>query len=273
MKLDIKLNSPVHDIHPKEWSRMSSNKLDYIAFRNLTHFKKYVSKLTQIQDNSCGVTYKEAVADLLKNKSQFSPDTYESIRNLVRTNLMKRGLITEAVYESYKYDVDGIAVDVQKVIEGNPECMLKPAYSYTNYFYELYVNISYPGSVSNNTIIENMCKILATVEELERQHIYIKITVVDYSKCVDKSSNRDYLCILPLFSHKEPKSIETMSAIINDRLLRKFMFAMSEDIYGETLSSGYGTAIELPNSIRPIDLNEVELYESIYNKVIVPGTR
>jgi hypothetical protein len=51
------------------------------------------------------------------------------------------------------------------------------------------------------------------------------------------------------------------------------MFAMSEDIYGDDLDSGYGTAVELPQTIRPVNLDECDLFEEIYNKVIVQGVR
>lgn len=274
MKLDLTLSRPIHDIHPHEWKSVVRTKsLDYAAFRNLTHFKNYISKLTQKQDDMCGVTYAEAVSDLLANRSQLQPSEYESIRNLVRSNLLKRGLITEEIYESYKYDVDGIAVDVSKVIEGNPECMLSPIHSYTNYFYELYINISYPAQIRDSDIRENMCKLLATIEELERQHIYIKVTIVDCSVQVTKDGTRDLITVLPVFSHKDHKSIEIMSAVLNERLLRKFMFAMSEDIYENTLSSGYGKAMELPHTIRPVNLDEIELFTSIYDRVITAGVR
>ena len=103
MKLDINLKKPLHDILPKEWSEeLNISKLDYVPFRNLLHFKNYVGSIKQKKDNYCGVSYKKALDDLMKEKSQYSKDEYESIRNLVRANLLKRGLISEDIYESYK---------------------------------------------------------------------------------------------------------------------------------------------------------------------------
>lgn len=268
----MKLNTPIHDLHPAEWkSVLNPRRLDYAPFRNLTHFKNYLSKLTLKSDDKCGVTYTQALDDLLKNRSQLGPGEYESIRNTVRMNLLKRGLISEDIYESYKYDIDGIAVDVSKVIEQNPECMLKPAYAYTNYFYELYISVSYPYRITDATIRTNMCKLLATIEELERQHIYIKITAVFGAR--SPAPDRDLLVVLPVFSHKDFKSIEIMSAVFNERLLRKFMFALEEDIYEDSLYSNYGQAVELPQTIRPVDLDECDLFEEIYNKVITQGVR
>lgn len=272
MQFDQPLDRPIRDIHPKEWANhLKTDKLDNAEFRNLMDFKNYCSSITQREDNKCGVTYAEALDDLVKGKAQLKTDEYESIRNLVRTKLLKRGLISEEVYESYKYDIDGISVDVGKVIAGDPQCFLKPNHTYNNFFYELYINVSYAGSVEDSHIREQMCKILATIEELEREHIYIKVTLVDCSGEVD--GTRDLLTTLPLFDYRDVKDLNTMSSVLNERLLRKFMFAMSEDIYGDNLDSGYGRPIELPNTIRPVNLDEVTLYTSIYDAVITPGTR
>ena len=162
--------------------------------------------------------------------------------------------------------------DIGKIIEGNPECILTPAYSYTNYFYELYINISYSGSVSDSHIRKNAIKLLATIEELERQHIYIKVTLIDASGQVNNEN--DLLTLVPLFSHRDHKSIETMSAVVNERLLRKFMFAMSEDVYGDDLSDGYGKPIYFTDAINLGDsLDEIELFSTIYDSVIEPGVR
>lgn len=272
MQFDQPLTRPIRDIHPKEWAtKLNTKKLDNAEFRNLQHFKNYCASITQIQDDYCDVTYAEALDDLLKGKAQLKEDEYESIRNLVRTNLLKRGLISEEIYESYKYDIDGVAVDVAKVIAEDPQCFLKPAYSYTSYFYELYINVSYAGSVDDSHVREQMCKILATIEELEREHIFIKVTLVDCSGDVD--GDRDLLTTLPLFDYRDIKDIKAMSSVLNERLLRKFMFAMSEDIYGDNLASSYGRPIELPQTIRPINLDEIDLFTSIYDSIIGPGTR
>lgn len=272
MKFDQPLNRPIRDIHPKEWStKLRLDHLDNAEFRNLQHFKNYCSTITQIKDMYCDVSYAEALDDMLKGKSLLAEDEYESIRNLVRTNLLKRGLISENVYESYKYDIDGVAVDVSKVIAQDPECFLKPVRSYKNYFYELYINVSYGGGVENSHVREQMCKILATIEELEREHIFIKVTLVDVSGEV--APGKDLLTTVPLFDYRDHKDINTMSSVLNERLLRKFMFAMSEDIYGNTLNGSYGRPIELPNAISPVNLDEIDLFSSIYDSVIQPGER
>lgn len=273
MKLDMNISKPIHDIHPSEWkSTLDMSKLNYVSFRNLLHFKNYVKQITQRKDNNCGVSYAEALEDLLKEKSQFTQQEYQSIRDLVRVNLLKRGLISEDIYESFKYASEGQVVDIAKVIMEDPECFLTPVKSYTNHFYELYISISYPWSVSNDTVRHNAIKLLSTIEELERQHIYVKVTLVFADQ--GPASGSDLLMILPLFNHKDFKSIETMSAVVNERLLRKFGFAMLEDIYGQNLRSSYGTAVDMPKVINiGDDLNEIELFTKILDEVVVPGTR
>ncbi|MEE8599405.1 MAG: hypothetical protein V3S69_07895, partial [Dehalococcoidales bacterium] len=238
---------------------------DYFSFRNLAHFKHVVSKLTQKDPNQCGMSYKKALSKLLAGESDFPPSEQESIRNLVRSNLQKRGLITEEVYEAYRYAVDGVqvGVDVGKYANGEPDCVITPARQYIDFFYEMYVNISYPHHVTDDTIRQNCAKLLATVEELERQHIFIKIAMV-FPARRPATDGRNFFSDVPLFSHKDPKSVDTMSSVVNDRLLRKFYFAILENYYGDKLSSGYGTAVTLEKAMNiGNEFNEIEFFEEV----------
>ena len=264
MKLDIKLDRPLADILPKEWRAVLPSNLDNAEFRNLRHFKNFVSTVTQKKDNMCDVSYAEALRDLLSEKPLFSADKVEHIRNLVRANLLKRGLITKEIYDRYKYNVDGLIVDIGELNTGNPECVLTPAHSYVNHFHELYINISYPYYVTNETVVENAIKLLATIEELERLHIFIKVSLVLVSQDLDTRNGKSLITTIPLFSHKDYKSVETMGAVVNDRLLRKFCFALFEDIYGSDLVSGYGKALNLPKTINIGEtLDEIDLFTEI----------
>ena len=268
MKLDIQLNRPMHDILPKEWSEKFEGRkrtLDYCPFRNLQHFKNYVSTITQKNDDKCGVSYKEALDDLIKEKSQYDAQEYETIRDLVRQNLHKRGLITDEIYDRYKYNVEGVIVDIAELATGNPECALTPAYNYKNHFYELYISISYPYHVENKTVRQNAIRLLSTIEELERQHIYIKVTLVFADVNVTRDGDRDLLMTIPLFSYKDFKSIETMSAVVNERLLRKFGFALLEDVYGKNLDMNYGQATDMYSAINIGDLFDEIVF---FNKVL-----
>lgn len=273
MKLKMELKTPMHDFLPIKWKEdISRESMDYIPFRNLSHFKDYINSVNQREDNKCGVSYAQALQDLNSEAVIYSKTEYESIRNLVRANLLKQGLISEDIYESFKYSNEGVIVDISKVILEDPECFLTPVKSYTNHFYELFVSISYNCNVEDETVRKNAIKLLSTIEELERQHIYIKVTLVFAAN----KSNRenDLLVIIPLFSFRDFKSIETMSAVVNERLLRKFMFALMEDIYGENLDIGYGRAIQLEEVLNiGNNLSEIDLFTSILDQVVTEGSR
>jgi hypothetical protein len=264
-------HSTLSDIHPKEWSQTLPEKNTVIFnYRNLLHFKSHVKTLTQKKNLSCGIEYNLALKELLTNTPTITEGEYEIIKNRVKQSLLKRGLITESVYESYHYDVEGELWDVAKVIEEDPACFLVPTEKYISYFYELYISISYPYYVPNSTIRDNMAKILATVELLEREHIYCKITLVFPDKNCSSGGKKNFLATIPLFSYRDPKSIATMSSVLNERLLRKFFFAVLEDTFKDSLSSDYGLAITVPNVINVGDtLDEVEFCQSIIDKVIV----
>ncbi|MFA7029625.1 MAG: hypothetical protein WC179_05080 [Candidatus Cloacimonadaceae bacterium] len=268
-------DTPLMDIHPKEWKDILDPK-DTITYqyRNLLHFKSHVKTLTQKQDNNCDISYIKALKELLTDTPTIKEDEYQLIKNRVKQALLKRGLISENIYESYHYDVEGELCDVAKVIAEDPACFLVPTEKYTAYFYELYISISYPYSVPNSTIMDNLSKLLATIELLEREHIYCKVTLVFPDSNCAPGDKKNFLAMIPLFSHRDVKSISTMSAVLNDRLLRKFFFAILEDTFDHKLYESYGNAIKFPNVINIGDvLNEVELCQSILDRVIVKGTR
>ncbi len=160
---DLKL--PFPDIFPPTW-KDAIGPCDFMAFRNLDHFKHVVSGIKQAATDSCNMEYDVALAKLLKGESDFPEAEQVSIRNLVRSNLHKRGLITEEVYENFRYSTDGtqVDVDVGKYANGEPDCVITPARQYIDFFYELYISISYPYYVDNETIRANVAKLLATIE-------------------------------------------------------------------------------------------------------------
>lgn len=258
------------DIFPKEWSEILKH-TNLMMFRNLDHFKHEVKKITQQKDNNCGMSYEKALSMLLKNESDFDVEKQESIRNLVRSNLFKRGLITEEIYENYRYSTDGTKIDVDygKYCAGEADCVITPTTEYIDFFYELFISISYDYRVQDSSVKENLAKLLATIEELERQRIFIKITLVLPAKdsvYVEKYNN--FFSYIPLFSHKELKSVEIMSAVINERLLRKFYFALMENAFKKNLAPGYGKPLNLPNAMNiGYEFNEIEFFEEIVKKV------
>ncbi len=263
---------PFPDVFPPSFGKIFSGGRDYFSFRNLDHFRHVVSKLTQKEDDNCGISYEKALAKLLAGETDMSTEEQMSIRNLVRSNLHRRGLISEEVYEAYRYSVDGTVVsyDVAKYAAGEPDCVISPARQYVDFFYELYVSISYPYYVSNEQVRENCAKLCATIEELERQHIFIKIAMILPIR--DVTHNRKpshFFADVPLFSHKEFKDAKTMSSVINDRLLRKFFFAILEDYYDKDLSYCYGYAEQNIDGAMNIGdkFDEIAFFEDVLAKV------
>ena len=259
------------DIHPKEWE--IDHKRTYVMqYRNLDHFKFHCK---EIRSDEVGVNYSEALDDLLNNRSMINDEEYETIKNLVKNNLLKRGLISDTIYESYKYEVEGQIVDVAKVIAEDPMCCLVPNETYKSYFYEMYIRVNLPYRIGDHEIKRSVAKILATVQLLEREHIYIKINLVAYGKNITyiDGYKKDMLNIIPVFSHKDVKDINRMSAVINNRTSRKFIFAVKEEYYGEDIDEGYGKSTDLPNCINIYDIDEVELASNIIKQTIKEGTR
>ena len=186
---------------------------------------------------------------------------------------MKRGLITEEIYENFRYATDGtqLGVDVGKYAAGEADCVITPSRQYIDYFYELYISISYSCDVSNETVRSNVAKLLATVEELERKHIFIKINVVlpilnaGYD---DKGNHKNFFSVIPVFSHKDFKSVPIMSSVVNEKLLRKFYFAILENLYGKKIHHGYGYPTQMDKAMNiGYSFNEVDLFKSVVESV------
>ena len=273
-RLKQKVKPILSNLFPKIWEKQfkeTGQEIDVLEFNNLSHFKQYLKKIKIRPDgaaNNNAVNFETALEDLIKGKSVLNSTQFDTIKNEVKSTLHKRGLISENIYEGYEYDIEGEYVDIAEYINGNTACMLKPKTKYKNYFYELFISAAYLGNVSEQTIIENAAKILATVQLLEQEHIYIKITLVAASSDT-VSGKRGLVVAIPLFSHKDEKTIETMSSIINERLFRTFIFGIREDYYGEKLNSGYGCTIDLEECLLLRDVNVESLAQNILDATIV----
>lgn len=266
------------DLYPKPWNaqlKATGQEVDVLEFNNLQHFKQYLKTVKLNAGGSAdrnSVPFKEALNDLVQGVAVMSPESYATIKNEVKSVLHKRGLISEEVYEGYEYDIEGDFIDIATYAAGNPECMLKPKMSYKNYFYELFISAAYLSDVSDATVKKNVAKILATIQLLEKEHIYIKVTIVAASKNT-VYGKKTLVVAIPLFSHKEEKTIETMSSIINERFFRTFIFGIREDMYGSDLYSGYGRTIDLKEAIMLRNVDVETLAQTIIDKVVTPGTR
>jgi len=271
---------PLNPLYPQEWKDKLPSNLDMFEFRNLQHFKLHVSQLRQKEDMKCNISYEDALHQLMHNVATLDVQEYMSIRDTVRKNLLKRGLITNEIYEAYKDDTTmygskpsmGIHttndapvmldVDIGAMLAGHDCVVTNKAHKYKDTFHELYISISYPYTTTNEQVTENVVKLLSTIEELERQHYYIKLTVIVVSHNLTDSASS--FVTIPIFSHKDHKSISTMSAVVNNRLLRKFMFAFWEDRYQDSLRSNYGTAVNLPKTVNiGGNVEPIKLWENI----------
>ena len=270
----LNLKEKLPAVFPEEWKPVLTDNLDNISFRSLSQFKVLMSKLklSEWGDSECDCNYKQAVKDLVQGNSNINGKRCDEIRDEVRSKLRKRGLITDLVYENYRYSDSGVIVDydVGKYAAGEPDCVITPNVQYVGFFYELYINVSYPYTVPDELIKDNIAKVLAAVEELERQHIQIKITLVIALRG-HKSSDPDkhVLISVPVFNHYEHKTVPIMASVLNERFLRKFCFAIEENIYKDDLSKGYGIPIVLPNTVNIAEkyMDAVDLFEQIYKAV------
>jgi hypothetical protein len=268
------------DEFPKEWEQVleqTKQEVDVLKFRNLQHFKEYLKTVKpgqhgRVSSQEQPETYDKVVKDLIEGNSTISQGDYEIVRQQVKSVLQKKGLISENVYVDYEYDVDGEFIDIAAYLEGNPECMLKPKVAYKNYFHELFINVSFLGDVDLSRVKSNLQKLLATIQLLEQENIFIKVNLISASENVVDNRTTQVI-IIPLWNHREVKTIEEMSSIFSEHFFRTVVFGIREHEYGEKLYSGYGRSLDLPQSIAIKNIDVALIAEDILSKVITPGTR
>jgi hypothetical protein len=266
----IKNHRKLLNHHPKSWN-IDESVTEIIEFRNSQHFKYAIGLIQQKNNMLLGVSYKEALHEMRQEKGLISEEEYETVEQFVKENLIAKNLITKDIYKGVTYSHEGENIDMLKFLEGDPDCYIVPKPREKIHFYELYIDSTVPHYVQEKDYMKNVAKLLATVKLLEQKQIFIKINLILRTKdsgdrCVKK---KDLLVVVPLFSHRETKSINRISSIVNMRFLRKFGFAILETIFGEYLSSGHGRVNKLKQTI---DLgngfDEVKFAEEIVDKLI-----
>ena len=275
MQFNIKddiLKGAMLSSYPEEWKTQLRNAY-ILQYRNLDHFKRSMSFLKLKSSSFENVTYEQCVADLKGGIGQIPQGEYDLIKQKVKENLLAKRLISKDIYRGYEYATEGDTIDVARLAAGNPECCVRPKFERKVSFYELFINTAVLGSVSENSIKKRLSKLLATIELLEEEGIYIKLNGITFSRDVSEHPSvpkRDVCVVIPVFSHKEKKSITKLSSVINSRLQRKFSFAIRETVYGDKLSYGYGRATSLDKCINLKDpLDECHLAQDIIDRVIV----
>ena len=252
----MKQTKVLMDIYPKDFKftpnmviQEFDNKHDYIHSLNLEGPLK----------DKINIFVKQ-----LQNGVDVDQETIKKIRNEVRNNLIKRGIITGTVYEGFKYDVEGIIVDYAELASGNPECMMKPVKVYDKWFYELYVNMSIPYFVTEDKISEGAIRLIETVKALEEINIEIKINVVMTSEGL-YNNGKSFLMIIPICNHLEFKDYNLLFPFICGNFLRGPIFDTLHRAKNDYNAKSIGGAYKLDNSLNIWELEETALAERVIN--------
>jgi len=258
----IKRNRILTDIHPRDL--MYDEDCLVMEFDNKYDLLEFVKKHTAIKKS---IKHTEIFLANIKNYI-VNEDKVEEIRNNVMNNLIKRGIITGIIYEGYKYALNGEIIDYAQLATGNPNCMMTPVKKYDKWFYELYINMSIPGHVSENNIEEGAIRLIETIRALEELNIEIKVNIVDYSRDLyfkNDDAYNDLLIVIPLLSHTEFKDYTKLMPFILGSFLRGPLFTIARNSIEDeaAINSDMGNAVKLKNTVNLWELDEVELARGI----------
>ena len=259
------LDNKILDIHPKDL--LLKNNTRVMSFDNKYDVLEFLKKNDPVKNSE------EHTEIFYGNISSYIPDTdkVEKIKAEVLNNLIKRGIITGTIYEGYKYQIEGEIVDYAQLATGNPMCMMTPIKKYDKWFYELYINMSVPGSVDESCIEQGAIRLIETIKALEQRNIEIKINVVDYSGNLYNDEELEHLLvIIPLINHTEHKDYKNLMPFILGSFLRGPLFTIARNSIDNknNVDSGMGLAMKLNNTVNLWDLDtnsEIELAERIMN--------
>ena len=242
--MDMRTSKVLTDLHPKS-----------LLYRDGATIEEFDSREDLMEYLKAHPRAEYNLDKFFSNVKNYEVDErkVEEIRNTVRNNLLKRGIITGSVYEGYKYDIEGEIVDYAELSTGNPKCMMTPVKKYDKYFYELYCNMSIPWSVSESRIIDGAIRLAETIKALEELKVEIKVNIVLYSQGM-YTHGGDYLFILPLLSHLEYKDHKVLLPYLDGEFLRSALFTVMKNS-GDTKDS-LGSATKLENTVNLWSLKE-----------------
>ena len=254
------------------------DKLDILQFDNIRQFAGYLKTLdgvvTPQKESEKGSmsftgtnTYQEALDLILKPYGEPPAKIKTKVEDIeckIRNNLHKKGLLTDWISEDYHYDVEGVEIDIAKLVEGDPECYLKPNKKYKDCFYDLNVNVAVSYSNTTVEIIDAFCKVIAVVVALEKRGHKIRLFATSVTKDASKEG-RSSLINVCIKKYDEFVDIKAIARIIYPSYLRRLIFKVEEVKYMDKLSYGYGLAVKGLKGCVTLDrsLNEEELLNKI----------
>lgn len=271
----------VTDITDKELEAVGINPKNMIVrtFDNLSQYAGFIDSVkdqTGSQNSSqtggfgwSGTDTFEEALDLILRPNLEPPAkikaAVDDIEGKIRNNLKKKGLITDWIAESYHYDVEGIEIDIAKLIEGDPECYLKPNLKYKDHFYDLHINFAVNAGISVDTQIEALSKVVSVVTQLEKRDYKIRLFATGVFKDSGRG-NQSLILSTMIKRYDDFIDINKIARIMYPSFLRRVGFKFLEVTFGKDLVSGYGQAVSSLKSVVILDntLNE----EKLMNKIV-----
>ncbi len=253
-------------------------KLDMLQFSNIRQFAGYMQSIKDVKcshnsSHTGGMgftgtnTFEDALDLVLKPFGEPPVEIktkVESIEHKIRNNLHKKGLLTDTIAEDYHYDVEGVEIDIAKLIAHDPECYLKPNKKYKDHFYDLNVNVAVAYHQSTDTIIDAFCKVIAVVIALERRGHKIRLFASSITKNAS-TEGRSSMINVCIKNYDEFVNLKAIARIIYPSYLRRLIFKVEEVAYQDKLSGGYGQAVNDLKGVVTLDssLNEEDLLNRI----------
>ena len=191
------------------------------------------------------------------------------IENRIKNALQKKGLLTDWIVEDYHYDVDGTEFDIAKLVEGNPECYLKPNVKYKSHFYDLHINFAISWNNSIDTIVDSLTKVIAVVLRLEKAGFKIRLYATGVIKNVT-NDGKSIIVSIPIKHFDEIMQIDVMARVLYPSFFRRLCFKILESEFDGELNVHYGQSVSTLKGV--VILDDTLKEEDLYNRIVGMST-
>ena len=273
------------DIKKEDLKRhLDLEKLDLVIFDSLEQYAGHLYKIKDLnishnssmsKGNSWYGTedFDEALDLILRPNKDLTGKLkldIENIENKIKNNLQKKGLLTKWIIEDYHYNVEGIELDIGKLIEGDPNCYLVPNIKYKDHFYDLHLNYIVSSVTSTEVVAEALSKVVSVIKQLDERGYKLRIFATGVSKRTT-TSGRSLIQSTIIKHYDELLCINKLARVLHPSFQRRLSFKFREDKYGKDLNSEYGQSVDGIPGI--INLNSSLKEESLLNSIVEQSTR
>jgi len=243
IKGNFVLTSEPHGWHPIKGKFLSMN------FHSIEHYINFLEQNMDVEtkmnssmkegSNFTGSNSLEQTIKILKgtHSDSSSNNLYSNVVNKLRL----KGVSGSYLITNYSFDTNEGEVDIQRVIQGEAKCYMKPNKKFSETFYDIVINIAILSSSSNIVFEKNIVNIIYSIYKAEvEDNLKIRVILVAESTLCSQTYKNRFSVSLIAKNYNEQIDLKKLLAIFHKSNFRRGMFRIRELLFNQDQRSGYG---------------------------------